>query len=348
MKTLLKAIICIFAGATISFADTVNEIIGEGTHFHDQGKYDAAIAKYKEAEKLDPKNALLYYEMAYSYYAKRDIKASMQSLKKAEKLNTDNRLTDAICNMLGNLYDEMKMPDSAIATYRKGAKSYPNSYLIPFNAAITFTNMNQLDSASTWIEKAANINKHHENTFFQATIISLKKQDWVNYYSYGMYSLLIGKKTENRNELYKSLYNCAKKLVLKSEGNKAVIDVTPRPFPPKVAENDMFLLLLGSIQIPDSANHKDYTKKDTTTAQQMEFLTHIFTESVKLIADMKENKNPLTSFYQGLVKNNFAEAFAYQICKVIDRPTYAKWVIKNKDTEDKMFKWLNEEYAKSH
>lgn len=348
MNTLIKTTICIFASAIAIFANNATELIGEGTELHDQAKYDAAIAKYKEAEKLDPENALLHYEMAYSYFAKHDFKQSLLHVKKAEKFNKNDKLIDPIYNILGNIYDEMKMPDSAIITYRKAEKNNPNSFLIPFNAALTFTKMNQLDSAKTWIEKATKITKHHENTYYQATIISRAKQDWTDYFSYGMYTLLISQKNENRNILYKAMYNTAKKLVLKSEGNHAVIDITPRPFPPKATENDMFLLLLGASQIPDSTNHRDYTQKDTTTAQQMEFLVHTFTESIKLIADSKENKNSLTSLYQGLVKNNFVESFAYHICKTIDRPTYAKWAIKNKDSEDKMFKWLNEEYSKAN
>ena len=78
MKNVFPFLISFMA---FSFAG-VNELVQEGTEFHDKGKYDYAIAKYKEAEKLDPKSALVKYELGYSYYAKGDVKQALQFAKK--------------------------------------------------------------------------------------------------------------------------------------------------------------------------------------------------------------------------------------------------------------------------
>lgn len=331
-KVFLASFIFIVSTAMASTENDFINIIYEGNRLHDQGQYDAAIAKYREAEKLDPKSALVNYEIGLTYYTMRDLKKSLQYLKKAEKLNKDVRLIDAICNALGSAYDDMKMPDSAITTYRKGAKNNPNSHLIPFNAAITFTNIGKLDSAKVWISKAVKNTKLHEGTYYQATIIAEKRKDWLDLYSYGMYALFISRKTENKNSLYNILYHHAKKPSASTHEN---------------GMNESFLSALYMTQIPDPTNHKDYTQKDTTSAMQIEFLIHTFTESIKMISDMKDYMNPLKSLYQGLIQNNFVETFVYMICKEIDRPTYAKWAIKNKSSEDKMFKWLNEDYSKN-
>lgn len=344
-KDFLTTVVCIFVAAAISFADDFKNLIGEGNRLHDEGQYDAAIAKYREAEKLDPKSALVNYEIGFTYYTMRDLKKALPYLKKAEKLNKNARLVDAICNGLGSVYDDLKMPDSALATYRKGAKSNPNSYLIPFNAAITFLNMEKLDSAKVWIEKAVNNTKRHEGSYYIATIISQDRGDWLDLYSYGMYALLINKKSENKNILYTMLYRRAKNLITR-DGEKVVVNINHSPSQ-KNGMHEAFLMTLGISLASDSSSHKDYTQVDSTRGKQMEFLTHIFTESIKLIADMKAYNNPLKSLYEGLVKNGFAEAFAYAICREIDRPTYAKWVIKNRETEKKMYDWLNEDYANS-
>ena len=61
------------AATKVSKAEAVKNLVDQGVQFHEQGQYDEAIAKYKEAEKKDPKNALVKYEMAFTYHAKRDL-----------------------------------------------------------------------------------------------------------------------------------------------------------------------------------------------------------------------------------------------------------------------------------
>ena len=65
------------AATKVSKAEAVKNLVDQGVQFHEQGQYDEAIAKYKEAEKKDPKNALVKYEMAFTYHAKRDLDKSL-------------------------------------------------------------------------------------------------------------------------------------------------------------------------------------------------------------------------------------------------------------------------------
>ena len=68
--------------------DAVKNLIDQGVQFHEQGQYDEAIAKYKAAEKKDPKNALIKYEMAFTYHAKHEIDKALTYAKAATKLKT--------------------------------------------------------------------------------------------------------------------------------------------------------------------------------------------------------------------------------------------------------------------
>ena len=79
----------LFAAPKVSKAEAVKNLVDQGVQFHEQGQYDEALAKYKEAEKKDPKSALVKYEMAFTYHAKRDLEKSLHYAKAAIKLKTE-------------------------------------------------------------------------------------------------------------------------------------------------------------------------------------------------------------------------------------------------------------------
>ena len=334
----------ILATAILALADA-GSLVTEGTKLHDQGQYDAAIAKYKEAEKLEPKNALVKYEIAFSYHAKRDMKNALRYIQAAEKVNNDTRLADAIYNMLGTIYDDSKMPDSAIAAYSKGAQINPNSYLLPFNVGITYIRLQKNDSAKVWLKKAVANSKLHETSHLHMFYVSKLLGNWVDFYSYAMYTPFIARKKENTSNALSALYNEMKSLVTCNKKGNCNVSL---PKLDKTSDEDLAVAsVLAFAQIQDSVGHRHYYEKDSSSAQQMEFLVHMVPVAIKVIADFKDTKkteNTLTEFYKGLVKNKLEETFAYVICKDADYPTYAKWKLTHGADVDKLYKWANDEF----
>ena len=334
----------ILAVAAFALADA-GSLLTEGTKLHDEGRYDEAIAKYKEAEKLDPKNALIKYEISYSYYMKRDMKNSLQYIKNAAKINKDMRLNDAIYGMMGTIYDDTNKPDSALAAYRKGASFNGQSYLLPFNAAITFIRLKKPDSAKVWLKKSLAVTKLHETSHLQMSYVSKQLGQWVDFYSYAMYTPFVAKKRENTSTALSDLYNVTKSLV--NCENKKKCDLNLPKLETTSDEDFAVVTALALAQIQDSVGHRHYYETDTSATQQMEFLVHMVTEAIKLIADFKDTKNTantLTEFYKGLVKNKLVEAFAYTVCREADYPTFAKWKLAHNADYDRLYKWANEEF----
>jgi len=58
--------------ATYGQTNNVQTLIDEGVALHDQGQYQQAIDKYKEALKLDSNSVTAIYEMAFSYFSLKD------------------------------------------------------------------------------------------------------------------------------------------------------------------------------------------------------------------------------------------------------------------------------------
>ena len=336
----------ILATAILALAD-MGSLMTEGTKLHDEGQYDAAIAKYKQAEKLEPNNALIKYEISYSNYMKRDMKESLRYINAAANINKDTRLNDAIYGMMGSIYDDSNMPDSALIAYRKGASFNQRSYLLPFNAAITFRRIGKVDSAKVWLKKAVANTKLHETSHLQMFTVSRELGNWIDFYSYAMYTPLIAKKRENVSAAISALYNVTKNLVKCKNTN---CETTLPKFEKTSDEDFAVVTTLAFTQILDSVGHRHYHEKDTSSTQQMEYLIHMLPKAIKLIADFKNTKNTentLTTFYKGLVKNKLEETFVYIICREVDYPTFAKWKLSHSADYDKFYKWANEEYLQT-
>ena len=331
------------ASSKTSKAEAVKKLVDQGVQFHEQGQYDEALAKYKEAEKKDPKNALVKYEMAFTYHAKRDLDKSLSYARAATKLKAEG-IEENLYSLLGTVYDDKGMPDSALAVYREAFAKLPNSFNIPYNASITYMRMNNADSAYAWIKRSINNSRVHEGSHYYMGFLASQMGKWPQFYAYTMYSTFISKKAEIIRDNLSRLYGRTKSFVLVKD--KKVEMNTPKI---KQADSDStvnneFLLAIQTILITDTLGKRKLYDQDSTSAQQMEFLIHILEKAIKLVAFTDEINDPIQRFYQGLIRESLVEAFIYSLCEPIDRPTFAQWLIKNRTEQARLYQWFNKEW----
>ena len=331
------------AATKTSKAEAVKKLVDQGVQFHEQGQYDEAIAKYKEAEKKDPKSALVKYEMAFTYHAKRDLDKSLTYARAATKLKTDG-IEENLYSLLGTVYDDKGMPDSALAVYREAFAKVPNSFNIPYNASITYMRMNNADSAYAWIKRSINNSRVHEGSHYYMGFLASQLGKWPQFYAYTMYSTFISKKAEIIRDNLSRLYGRTKSFVFVKD--KKVEMNTPKI---KQADSDStvnneFLLAIQTMLVTDTLGKRKLYDPDSTSAQQTEFLIHILEKTIKLVAFTDEINDPIQRFYQGLIRESLVEAFIYSLCEPIDRPTFAQWLIKNRTEQARLYQWFNKEW----
>ena len=324
-------------------ADAIERLINEGVQFHEQGQFDDAIAKYKQAEKKDPKNALVKYEMAFTYHAKRDLDKALSYARAATKLKTEN-IDENLYSLLGSIYDEKGMPDSALAIYREGFKKSPNSANIPYNATITYMRKNNADSAYAWIKRSINNTRTHEGSYYYAGFLASQIGKWPAFYAYTMYSTFISKKAEIIRDNLSRLYGKTKYLVIKKDNAVEMNTPNIKQTDSDSTVNKEFLLAIQTMLTMDSLGTRKLYDKDSTSEQQTEFLIHILEKTIKLVAFTDEINDPIQRFFQGLIRERLVEAFIYTICEPIDRPTFAQWLIKNRTEQARLFQWFNKEW----
>lgn len=333
----------LFAAPKVSKAEAVKALVDQGVQFHEQGQYDEAIAKYKEAEKKDPKNALVKYEMAFTYHAKHDLDKALSYAKAATKLKSEG-FQENLYSLLGTIYDDKSMPDSALAVYREAFAKVPNSFNIPYNATITYMRKNNADSAYAWVKRSINNSRTHEGSHYYTGFLASQLGKWPQFYAYTMYSTFITKKGEIIRDNLSRLYGRTKYFVLKKDSTVVMNTPNIKQTGSDSTVNNEFLLAIQTMLVTDTLSNRKLYDQDSTSSQQMEFLIHVLEKTIKLVAFTDEIDDPIQRFYQGLIREGLVKAFIYSICEPIDRPTFAQWLIKNRTEQARLFAWFNKEW----
>src|SRR5688500_8186720 len=71
--------------------DQLKQLITEGIALHDQGKYNEAITKYREALEIDSKSALANYELAYAAFLNKQYDTAIKYSNITLDINTSNQ-----------------------------------------------------------------------------------------------------------------------------------------------------------------------------------------------------------------------------------------------------------------
>ena len=113
---------------------SANDLIGEGTSLHDAGRYDEAIARYRQALALDPGNATALYEIAFSYHAKKDYAHCLEAVR--EGLRRPGDQGARLYSQQGNCLDDAGRGAEAVANYREGLAKHPHDGHLRYNYAV--------------------------------------------------------------------------------------------------------------------------------------------------------------------------------------------------------------------
>jgi len=113
---------------------SASRLIEEGQSLHDAGRYDEAIARYRQALALDPDNAAALYEIAFSYDAKKDYAHCVEATR--EGLRHPGDYGARLYSEQGNCLDDAGRGAEAVASYREGLAKYPRDGHLRYNYAV--------------------------------------------------------------------------------------------------------------------------------------------------------------------------------------------------------------------
>jgi tetratricopeptide (TPR) repeat protein len=96
----------------------------EALKLMETNQLDEALVLLSQARKLDKKNIIYPYEMAYAYYLKKSYKSAIKTLKKIKKHEDVNEL---VYQLIGNCYYLLNDTGRSIKAYEDGLSKFPQS-----------------------------------------------------------------------------------------------------------------------------------------------------------------------------------------------------------------------------
>ncbi|MCK9611943.1 MAG: hypothetical protein PHR81_00930 [Bacteroidales bacterium] len=169
MKKFIAVCICIltFLHPLLSQPDTKYqslEYAKNGMKLFDQSKYKEAIEQYMKGKELDKDNTLFDYEIALSHFMLKDYQACIITI---DSVIGNPNINEQFYQLLGNAYDMMQKPDTALQIYAEGMKRFPKAASLYTESGVVELNRNHTESAVNFWVKGTIINPTHAENYYQ-------------------------------------------------------------------------------------------------------------------------------------------------------------------------------------
>lgn len=308
----------------------------EGKSLHDQGKYDEAINKYQEVLKQNPDNVLAIYEMAFSYFIKKDYNKALEIGLKGAQYKSDSLIDYYI--LIGNTYDLIGQTEKAIEVYEKGIKLDPQKVGLHYNLAVTFFKQNKIDKAKKSLKTVIIVEPNHSSSHF--ALSQVYKQSGYKIPSLlSAMRFLVGETKSSRSDIaIKLIKEILLSGVKEGENNQINIFLNPEE---KKDEGD-FESVSAVIALTSASRFLKENKNKTELenyVDQIEVLFSVLEETDK----KQKNKGFAAQYYipyfSQLKAKGYSKAFAYYILQSINKEASEKWLSENKVLVDEFFAW---------
>lgn len=189
-----------FLSLTLFSQTEVSRLIETAVFKMDNGDYQESILLLEKAEKLEPKNPIIKYEMSYAYYKKKDYTKTIKILKKLIK---KEKPKDYYYQVLGNAYDLSGDSKKALKTYQEGMVELPNSGKLHLETGNMYFNQKDYNTAIKWYEKGIDAEPNYPSNYFRLAHLYLNSD-------YKVWGLIYG-------EMFMHLENGSKRTEAMSE-----------------------------------------------------------------------------------------------------------------------------------
>lgn len=333
--------------------DEVRSLVETAVFKMDNGDYEESILILKKAEKLNPKSALVKYEMSYAYYLKKDYKKTIKILSKLVKRDD---ASDYYYQMLGNAYDNIGNPQKAIKTYGEGLKRFPNSGKLFLETGNVYYNQEDYNTAINWYEKGVDADPRFPSNYFRLAHLFLHSDYKVWGMIYGEIFLNLETSSKRSSVMSEMLYNTYKNEIVfgdtatKVSFAKNVININYDP------DNENDLLEKMQKAYEDSKNlslmpwgnrvYEQVILEATLGEKEINLasLNRIRTKFVDIYFEKAHNiANPIILFdFQKRIKDaGYMEIYNYWLLSEGNTEEFNQWYENNKDKIDGFVYWMN-------
>ncbi len=137
-------------------------LVKEGVALHDEGKYDAAIAKYKQVLDQNPWEVGALFELTFTYFASRQYEQSLETARLGAQCRSTS--LPGFYVAMANALDELGKGKEAIEIYRAAIKQAPESRLLYYNFGIALDRAGKRAEAKTAVETGLRYEPNHASS----------------------------------------------------------------------------------------------------------------------------------------------------------------------------------------
>ena len=333
--SLLLASILAFPPAAVAQQKPPDPAVREGVALHDKGEFDKAIEKFEEALKRDPNDMVALYEMANTYWAKKDYKKVLELGARGLQSSKGCQSGDFYM-VIANAQDEVGEGDAAIETFKAGIRECPTQGALHYNLAIAYINKNQIDLAREALKRDVTLRPTHSSGhFYLARIYEAQGYKVPAVLAYGWFLILEPDTARSKaalaslDRLFKMGYDknpstgqvtlTVSAIAKKDEGDFGAAELT----------------MLVAEAVPEVQDRVSGAPDSVVKKLQAVLM---------LLGRMKETGPGFASefylpYYAGLVEHSHVEAFAHAVMFAGGQPEVKDWIAKNQPALKALVTW---------
>lgn len=133
-----------------------------------EGKYEEATEKFKEAITEDPENPIFYYYRGAAYEKTGDLDKAMEDYQKSAELKPDFILPTA---NIGKIYAKKKEFEKAVEFYKKAVELGDQDATNYYNYGVCLMNLGKKEQAKEVLEKLISLDENYSDAYYQLGII---------------------------------------------------------------------------------------------------------------------------------------------------------------------------------
>ncbi len=323
---------------TVATADQ-KQLINEGIKLHDQKQYDDAIKKYEQVLKENPNNDEALYELALSYYNKKDLKNASETAYKLIQYKSNLGILGY--GLIANTLDDAGKPKEAIEIYQKAIKQLEDDKTFQthlsslyFNLSITYYRQKLYKESREASKKAVQLDFNYPSpNYLLAVVLQGTK--------YKVPSMLAAARLisleTNTERSKQSAAIFMDVLTAKKDEKTGNINIFLDLNAPK-DEGDFgtYDFILGTLTSVKAEKDKDKTENE------------IFADAVDTVISLLEEDKKLKSTFVGktyvpymveMKKKGFSKTFAYLVLQQSGNKEALKWLVENEQQNINFQKW---------
>lgn len=326
-KTYVLLLLALIA-LQVSAQDNINTYIEAGIAHHDNGHYDKALEAYNKALILDPQSTVVNYEMALSYFYKKDYENCIARADIVIKKKKDNLLNGYLIK--GSALDMKGNTNESIKLFEKAIRKFPDEYLLYYNLALNHYKLNQMDKARKNVIKAIENNPDHGTSHWMLANIESALGHTVQSLLANHYFLFIEPDTPRAVDAYALLQKNFGGNVTQDSNNAITVNISVSEDNDPFSAAAMMLGLLGATHLlPENAGK---TPEELFVENTGAFF--------KILGELDENKQP-DIFWQ------FYVPFFYNIAQSEHLETYCMNISQSANVNAKAWTKANAEKIKA-